>query len=161
MEDELTGLTIMKNWKLWMAYLRCVYQLPLANTKFIISTFFTKMLDYLQYVTIEGAAVESDEEDLLFGMPQTPKEEKKQEVEESMLEQEFQSQMIDDVKELIGYLVMISDVAHVFLLSTQVQQHKCFPGELGKQIDMKLNNMMFELSKQRNVHPLGIVVCFI
>ena len=139
-----------------MTYLRCVYQLPLVNTKFIISTFFTKMLDYLRFVTIEGAAVESEEEDLLFGMPQTPKEEKKQEVQDSLLDQEFQYQMIEDVKELIGYLAMISDLAHVFLLSTQVQQHKCFPGELSKQIDMKLNNMMFELSKQKNAHPLGI-----
>lgn len=154
--EEMTNSAIASNWKIWQAYLRCVYQLPLSNTKYIISSFFMKMLEYLKLVTVEGADEDSDE-DLLFGMPQTPKAEEKLTIQESIIDSELQNQMVVDVRELIGYLAMASDLAHIFLLSTQVQEYKCFPSELSKQVDMKLTNMMSDLARQKNCHPLGII----
>lgn len=148
--DDVTGSSeaiIQHDWKVLSSYLKCVLLLPTVSTASLLSSYFVKLMQYMQFVTMESSTAEPEEEDLLFGLTQ-PKESVKQEEKKSLLNEELEKQIVSDICDLINSLVMVSDLNHLYLLSTQLNQYKCFTGDVMKYVMNKQDKLMTEELKR-------------
>lgn len=158
-EDDVTGsseATIQQDWKVLSSYLKCVLLLPTVSTASLLSSYYVKLMQYMEFVMIDSSTVEP-EEDLLFGLTQ-PKETVKQEEKKGLLNEELEKQIVSDICDLINNLVMVSDLNHLYLLCTQLNQYKCFTGDVMKYVMNKQDKLMTEeLKRNRTKSQLSKV----
>ena len=134
--SEIMNDTLLMNWKVFEGYLRCLYLFPKTHIISLLSSLFVKLLPYLHFIT--QTVVEEEEEDLLFCLSASSEPVHEEAMNENCsresltngITQETQEFILNTMTQLILQFVMVSDLAHLHLLQTQLQEYKCIPRDV-------------------------------
>lgn len=162
--SEITNDTLLMNWKVFEGYLRCLYLFPKTHIVSLLSSLFVKLLPYLRFIT-QAVVEEEEEEDLLFGLSASSEQVHEEAMNENCsresltngITQETQEYMLNTMKQLILQLVMVSDLAHLHLLQTQLQEYKCIPRDVIQSVlSRQIQIMNEELKRNKSKSQLSM-----